>query len=159
MPKHPRFVLEDGWVRLRPADEPYVVTASVAATRGVYVTGPDRMSMRVPVDAEVLRGSGRSCPQVVAAALGVTPDERRSLSSSCGPLLITWPVGAAFGPALGSVRELAGSVGAQEGDLLRLDLDIAGGTVSAHRVPQDTSHVPALERLSLHTGLEVLRHA
>lgn len=107
----PRFVLADGWVRLRTPDEPYVVTATVAAARGVYATEPGRMSFLVPVDLDVLRGSGRACPQVIAAALGVAPDGRRALAWSGGALVITWPIGAAFGPALGSVRDLAGSVG------------------------------------------------
>ena len=70
----PMFVIEDGWVRLRRDDEPYLVEDPLSGCQGVYRSSESTISMVLPVDNQMLRGSGRTLPSAVAVALGVMPD-------------------------------------------------------------------------------------
>ena len=107
----------------------------------------------MPVDSDVLRGSGRPLSGTVAAALGVVPGQPRTFLHGDGGLKVTWPVTSAFGPSVGSVRVLASDAGAIEGDRIRLDFDMEQDSVSAERVPQDLDGYEALEAIRLLTGI------
>lgn len=150
----PMFVIEGSTVRLRRVGEPFVVTGTFAACRGAYRSADDVVSLLISIDQEILRGSGRAIPGPVAEALGVAPDSPRSFNTATGPLTITWPVTAAFGATLGSTRSLALSVGASEGDQLRIDFDLAAGRASGERVPAMVDGYGSDEILRLLTGVK-----
>jgi DNA polymerase-3 subunit epsilon len=151
----PLFVIDDGMIRLRTDDEPYAVDQPVASVRGLYLRPDGGIAMCVVVDGEVLRGSGRGCPIAVAIHLGVRPGARRRLTGPQGSLMVSWPITSAFGPTLGTVRELVGAAGADLGEAVRLDLDGTLGTVAVTRIPRDQGDLPGAERLALHTGYRV----
>jgi hypothetical protein len=69
---HPAFLVEDGVVRLRPADQPYVPKTSLTATRGCFVVD-GCWSRCIKVDHDFLRGSGRQLPEAFAVHLGLEP--------------------------------------------------------------------------------------
>jgi hypothetical protein len=133
----PMFVLEDGWVRLRRSDERYLVNGDITRCRGVYRPAPSVVSYLVTVDRDVLRGSGRTLPAVVASVLGVLPGDKRSFTTSDEVVVITWPSTSAVGPSLGSTRAIAERVGAEDGDLLRLTFNCETATLSGTRITSD----------------------
>jgi hypothetical protein len=138
----PMFVRENGSVRMRRDDEPYMIDEELVSCRGAFRVGPSVISYLLPVDKDVLRGSGRGCPAGLAAALGVGPGTPRSFRAADGPLLlVSWPETSALGPALGSTRGFADAVGAEVGDYLRLQFDSTLETVRAARVTANFSEV------------------
>jgi hypothetical protein len=151
----PMFVIERGRVRLRRPDEPYIVTGDLASCRGVYVPGPDHISVVLDVDKETLRGSGRRCPPPVAAAVGVAPGMTRTWTSTEGFLTITWPRTAAFGPSFGSTRALVQSAGAFDGDRVRLDLNLANENVTCELIPELPSDLTSAKAIALLCGLTI----
>lgn len=150
----PMFVVEDGWVRLRGDDEPFVIEEHIASCKGVYQPSHDRLSITVLVDRETLRGSGRVFPAGAAAILNVAPGRPRTFVWDEGEIGVTWPASAALGPSLGSTRALAFSIGAQEGDHLRLDFDLSSGRVSCERIPPAVNELPLEDALKLLTGVD-----
>jgi hypothetical protein len=130
----PRFVIEMDRVRLRRPDEPYIPGRTLWQEPGAFQLDADRCSYRWRVDAELLRGSGRSLPPGVGAWLGVLPTMRRSFEFADGDtLLVSWPDSALFGPSVGSLRRQALVAEATEGDYLRVVFnrvtDVAVGEV------------------------------
>jgi hypothetical protein len=117
----PRFIAVNGSLRLRTDDEPCLPRRQLTDEPRCYLRGEDECSYRVAVDAEVVRGSGRSIPEGLGAWLGVLPRER--IDFRCGELVVpvTWPDSSFTGPSIGSLRRVAMAVGAQLGDELRLD--------------------------------------
>ena len=89
----------------------------------------------------------------VAAALRVVPGRPRTFRHEHGELSVTWPMTAALGPSLGSVRTLAVVVGATEGDQLRLDFEVEGGSVTVERVPGRLDDYGDVEAIRLLTGV------
>ncbi|WP_245617164.1 hypothetical protein [Knoellia subterranea] len=120
----PIFVLEDGVLRLRRPDEPYVPSLRPAAVRGLFaLDGASRIALHVRVDKEILRGSGRPFPVEVASALGVAPGQSAVMSNTVRDLPINWSASSHMGPNIGSLRAHAEAVGATDGDELRLVFD------------------------------------
>lgn len=109
--QHPAFLVEDGKVMLRPEDRPYEPFTDLVRTRNCYVVD-GLWTWRVPVDHDVLRGSGRQLPEAFAVHLGASPLEKGTLDSPVGPIKLGW----AQYPSIGSMRALARSLEAEEGD-------------------------------------------
>ncbi|HWA67415.1 MAG TPA: sigma factor-like helix-turn-helix DNA-binding protein [Mycobacteriales bacterium] len=130
----PMFVVEGGVVRLRREDEAFQLASGLSRARGCFRLDASRISYLVTVDKDVVRGSGRQCPEQFAAALGVRPGQPQSFSAADGTVAVTWPATSGLGPSLGSVRGLADDVGAAEGDFLRLEFDVVEKNVVGHLV-------------------------
>ena len=120
----PMFITEDGYVRLRGSEERFPVNHDLSRCRGVFQISESSFSYLIPMDRDVLRGSGRNFPDALAAALGVRPGKTRSFSTAGGQLKVYWPETSPLGPSLGSTRALATDVGGVEGDLMRLQFDV-----------------------------------
>jgi hypothetical protein len=148
----PMFVLEDGMVRLRRSDEPFEHTAELTGIRGTFRTGRTSVSTIVVVDKEILRGSGRSCPAAIALFLGIKPGMRRAFQWGGASILITWPETSAVGPSLGALREVVSLLGADEGDLIRLEFHAHTGFAEATWVSPTSDQSPT-ERIQQLTGL------
>lgn len=152
----PKFVIEDGWVRLRTAADALEARQTLPGTGGLYRRSPSSWAHVLHVDSEVLRGSGRHCPEVFARALPLNPGEEYSFDGPAGPLRITWPITSAFGPSLGSTRALALHVGAQSGDDLRIQFDLSRGTCEPVRItPTLLNESDNCSSLRLLTGLDL----
>lgn len=156
----PRFVVEEGMVRLRRADEPYEVSCSIAETRGCYQLSPSQLSWLVTVDTDILRGSGRALPTAVAAFLNVRPGGQLRLRLDHSPdgatTPIAWNLTSTAGPAIGSLRSLALGAGAGHGSLLKVVFDSDVGTIGGTLV--ETRHFDVLDpcqQIAELTGLSV----
>lgn len=154
----PKFVIEDGWVRMRTGEDTFDVRKTLPRIRGLYRRDAESWTFSFRVDGDVLRGSGRLCPEALAHAMDLRPgDEERTFYGPGGPLRVSWPVTSAFGPSLGSTRALALAAGAGIGDDLRIDfdLDIDEHDYAVRRIPADLPVQDRREALELLTGLEL----
>lgn len=155
----PMFVIENGWIRQRATDETFVTTQSIANSPGAYQSSESVISVVIAVDQGALRGSGRRFDPAVAARLGVLPDQHRVFDAGTAQVNLTWPMTAAFGPSLGSIRVLAAQAKAEEGDSLRLDFDLEHSTVSATRIANaELMALDPLTSLRLLTGIAAIDH-
>lgn len=111
---HPSFVREGSWVRLRDDDEPYVPDAALEEARDCVVIRGS-WAWRHVVTHDTLRGSGQIIPEAFAALLRLFPKGGFDLPSDFGAIPLYWP---SQSPGIGSLRRVAESLGAVEGDLL-----------------------------------------
>ncbi len=130
----PAFVVTDGIIRLRRTDEEFSVNDRVASAEGLYLRPDGCVVFHLPVDADVVRGSGRSIPNPLSVALDVRPGDVREFSvGERGRVRISWPATATTGAAIGSTRSVVEALGAEIGDVVRfvfdLDADIVEGFV------------------------------
>ena len=72
----PMFVIEGDRIRMRRANEPIEVGGTLESCAGAFRCSERSISLLVPADAELLRGSGRPLSGPVAAALGVSLADR-----------------------------------------------------------------------------------
>lgn len=140
----PVFVLEDGVLRAREADEPYDVDTDPTGTRGLGVAEDGTITYDVPVDHEVVRGSARPVPEPVGGVLGLVPGDQQEFAVrtepggvELEPVMVGWSPTSHVGPYLGSIRSAAQAVGADQGDWLRLAFDRAQLTMTVSRVVPD----------------------
>jgi hypothetical protein len=152
----PMFSISNGLVRIRTADEAIEVSQDISDCRGVYILGSDEIALLVEVDFDVLRGSGRSIPQALAARLGVLPGAKVAFGSDFGDVIVSWPITSATGPSIGSTRLCGIGVGCEDGQFMRLSFNIASGTVAVHAVGQWVSTCePSTRAVAEITGIRV----
>ena len=149
----PMFVVDGDRIRLRTGDDLIEVEGTLQNCTGAFRSSEHSISLLVPADAELVRGSGRPLSGPVAAALGVSPGRPRTFRHPDGAVSITWPMTSAAGPALGSVRVVATNAGATAGHRVRLDFDLEHGLVSAERVPRELDSFDTREAIRLLTGM------
>ncbi len=117
----PCFVREGGKVRVRGDDEPISGTDPDISSHADCFFMDGHWNLRLVVDHDVLRGSGRSIPEGFAAELGVRAGDKRSVPVSSGnPVTMSWPMTSIRGPSIGSLRRVATELGAAQNDLLWL---------------------------------------
>jgi hypothetical protein len=143
----PIFIRDGDLLRLRRTDEPYSPALDVSAVRGLFRLGPRKFAWHVPVDHDVLRGSGRFFPAEVATAIGVYPGRSETLANSVREVRITWTATTHMGPSSSSLRAHAEALGATKGDRLRLIIDGAARTADVSVVPPRIDGVAALAEL------------
>lgn len=119
---HPAFVCEGATVRLRRVDEPYEPKGSLSTARECFFVN-GTWTLRMEVDRDVLRGSGRSIPESFADHLGVRPGYSTRVSLNDGDVWLGWYQS----PMIGSVRTAVANVGAEEGDVVFVGQDPGGG--------------------------------
>lgn len=143
-----------GGVRLREAtDAPPDIKQDLSSAPDCFCRD-GKWSLRIRVDNEVARGSGRGLPASFAAHVGVLPGDKRTLSTPYGPVVVSWPMTAAMGPALGSTRAVAEALGAQQGDLIFLEFNgerlvprlVAEGALGSCSGPSLAALVMGLDR-------------
>jgi len=117
-----RFVVSDGWVRLRRSDERHVVHASITEARGYFFLDP-KLVFLCNVDKDLLRGSGRALNTAVVNVAKLQPGSNITLTSQFGPVALTWNRNSTQ-PAIGSLKAVAEALHAREGDRLRVEIDV-----------------------------------
>ena len=147
---HDFVLLPDGHVGLREAHhpEPSVRTSAPAMVRGLSRLD-DAWHLRVDVDFDVLRGSGRPMRIGAAVTAGLEPGLVFAIHYVGSPVTFSW---RAKQPSLGSVRPVVMALGAIDGDLLFLPLEgsepRAGRLIRGDRLRAATG----LDRLALELG-------
>jgi hypothetical protein len=147
----PLFLLDaEGWIQVRPADQPYEVRDDLLRVPFCYELSTSEASWRVEVDRDVLRGSGRHIPEQLAGWLRLRPGQTLTLHNPSRPLALAWRSWAQ--PDVGSLKPFAEELGASEGDWLVLVLGRAG-TVDVRLVERSAAADPELAFLVQLLGL------
>jgi Sigma-70, region 4/Bacterial RNA polymerase, alpha chain C terminal domain len=105
-------------------------------------------TVRLVVDDNVLRGSGRPVRNAIAQAAGLRPGGARKIQLQNGSTQISW---SSNQPALGSTRLIVESLGCEVGDHLFVPLQDGQRAFAVRRVELDVAR--GLSRLSLELGL------
>jgi hypothetical protein len=100
---HPKFVLEDGVVRVRRLDEPVVYGLNIEQESSCFRNG-DKWTWRVVVDGEVRRGSGISIPKGLAAYLELLPDTPKDFTHLLGTCNFNW---TGINPGISSLKAIS----------------------------------------------------
>ncbi len=136
----PRFVIESGRVRIRTASEPFEIQSPRPLREaGVFSPSEDEWMHAVLVSHDTLRGSGRIFSTHLAWELGIRPDSAIIFDFGNGlEASISWPL-QSFTAHIGSIREIAVSLGARLNDrlLLRLNKTTKTGTATLIRSSED----------------------
>lgn len=141
------FVVEGDTVRQRTTSDPWTYPTSLTTARGTFAMG-GRVRVLLAVTSDGLRGSGQAISQATAAALGLTPGDRRDFTTESGArVAVRWRPWSTTGPDLGSIRALLINVGAERGDDVVLTFDPSARTVEAERLPNDGDRLSRLGSL------------
>lgn len=116
------FILENGMVRRRTEADPWPTIQPLYTARSGYRSGHGEIRFTMPVNRDLLRGSGLPVPQPVAYSAGVSPGQRRTFSGANGEITVYWDLTSIPGAVVGSLRAQADAVDASEGDDLVLTL-------------------------------------
>ncbi len=147
----PRFAISGRDVRLRDRSAPYHAPRStLEKTARCYRHGAG-WAVRLRVDRDMVRGSGRSCPEAFAHLLGVAVGARRKFRCGNSSVTIAWNERSSTGPYFGSMRKLARELGAEVGDWIFVTEE--GGEVGAWRLPNEAvRNSEGLSRAALLAG-------
>lgn len=129
----PGYVVKNGMVRRRTAADTWPKPAPPSSARSTFHNGR-QLRIALDVDADMLRGSGVPLPQAVAFAVGVAPGDRKVFTNATEDVLVLWRLSSNRGPTFGSLRRIARSLGAVEGDTLVLGFDRADSRIGASRI-------------------------
>lgn len=142
----PGYIIEKGIIRRRTASDPWPKPPPPASVRGTFHNGRQlRVALRV--DSDLLRGSGIALPPAVGFALGIAPGNRKMFACTTEQVLVQWRLSSNHGPTFGSLRQIAASVGAANGDTLVMGFDKAHSTVQVTCI--SASAPPALRLAGL----------
>ncbi len=112
---HPVFLSENGRVSRRPSDRPYEPESNLEATRDCFVID-GAWSLRIPVNRDLLRGSGQQIPEAFALHLGIQPLASGYLEGPVRDVRTSWQQQ----PTIGSIRLNVLDLGLEEGDFVFL---------------------------------------
>jgi hypothetical protein len=116
----PMFIKsQDGTVRLRKLDEALVVQSDPRICAGLYMVS-GQWTLRLEINRDTLRGSGRPLQSAVAVLVGCQPGGRRVFQSPRDQVVISWPWGSSAGPNLGSLKPDVEALGGEAGDFVFL---------------------------------------
>jgi len=139
--------LPDGSIGIAAGDHRRFELRAMAHTKACFKI-QDQWALRIVVDPEVLRGSGRSIPIAVMQHLGVGPGETVMLHTRHGDIALRWGRQA----HIGSLREAASALDCEAGDLLFVHFLPEVNADFAVARQEALSKADGLDRLVLEVG-------
>lgn len=143
----PGFVNEKGMVRRRKKSDGWPTTAPLNTVRGIYLNGGNEIRVEMPVNVELLRGSGQILHPAIATALGVHPGQQRGFVGTPADINLFWRISSLNGAGVGSLRGPATALGAELGDTIAMVFNLLAGAVDIIRIPADTNPTQHLQVL------------
>jgi Sigma-70, region 4 len=117
----PMFIKSDGGtVRLRGNQDGQIPVDVDLPSAADCCLSPVGWGVRVLIDADVLRGSGKTISAAFACHVGVGPGNKITVPAPESMITVSWPVSSITGPSMGSIRAEARALDASPGDLLFL---------------------------------------
>ena len=144
----PRFIgTSRGTILVRTEQEPFTPGRKIELTKRCYrlKTG---WAYRIPVDEELLRGSGRTLPSAFACEIGLAPLKRLRLASQYGVIPVSWPVQQ---PSIGSLRSVVEKLRGVLGDYVFVECVSASRLRFILTKKEKIERAAGLERLVLET--------
>ncbi|MGA2335036.1 MAG: sigma factor-like helix-turn-helix DNA-binding protein [Terriglobales bacterium] len=144
----PRFIgTSRGTMLVRTEQEPFTPGRKIELTKRCYrlKTG---WAYRIPVDEELLRGSGRTLPSAFASEIDLAPLKRLRLASQCGVIPVSWP---SQQPSIGSLRGVVEKLGGVLGDYVFVECVSASRLRFTLTKKEMIERAAGLERLVLET--------
>ena len=145
------FITEAGMVRARTAADKWPPVPPLNTVRGAFRNGHNEIRLALPVTTEVLRGSGQAIHPALAAAVGVTPGQRRTFASPHGEVTVFWKLSSTSGANVGSLRAQAVAVQATTRDTLVLAFRLDDAFLEVTRLGPDEGGMRRLRHLLGHT--------
>ena len=109
------FVRTDSGTVHVSQEENVIIDTDISQTANCYQINR-QWAWRVKVDHQLLRGSGRLCPNAFAQELGCTLGDKIELDSAHGFVTVSWPRTSTTGAAIGSIRRALQELNAEDGD-------------------------------------------
>ena len=166
--KAPRFITEDGTVRLRTPEDPPLVPdqpTGPVTQRGTFKTGPRTATLNLPINPTELRGSSLNLGMQMTALLQIQGNSVTDLTAQDGQTAqIRYPANSANGAQLSSLRTILREQDAQEGDCLVLTIDALNQTLHCNvikpsQLKRNWHTISQLTGTSESTGPEALAQA
>jgi len=149
----PMFVVDQGMVRIRRDDEPFINMTNPKRARGIYPHPDGGFSLLIRVDRDGLRGSGRPLTRSLAAAIALEAGSEIRYAHDEGDITFFWSM-ASFAPSLSSIRSVLVSCGAEIGDLVRIDFPPTGSISIDRLQPAELSGAPSEGLVARITGID-----
>lgn len=146
----PRFIVEDGVIRLRKTKDPLDISQSLTMAKGTFRVG-NKINYLIELDKNHLRGSGFAIPKSLALALGLEPGTNKVWRADNKEVRLYWS-DSGLHPSAGSVKTIAEAMGLSVGDMLRIEFDTEKPVAKIHKANVDRN-TPALTALSTLTGI------
>jgi hypothetical protein len=141
------FITEGDIVRRRTESDEWPPVAPLYTARGAFRNGHNEIRLAITMTGDVPRGSGQPIHPAVASALGVSPGQRRLLTSPHGPVEVAWRLSSTNGPSIGSLRAPANAIGAAPTDTLVLAFKLDDASLQVTRIGAEISGIARLRRL------------
>jgi hypothetical protein len=141
------FICEAGMVRRRADTDEWPLVPALDTAPGAFRNGNNEIRLAIPVTIDMLRGSGLQLRPAAAAALGVSPGQRRIFSSPHGQVVVSWRLSSTNGPSLGSLRLPATANGATLGDTLVVAFRLEESTLDVERIGAEVAGIEGLRLL------------
>ncbi len=152
----PMFVRSDsGTVRLRGEQDGKIPVDTNLTDAADCCLSPVGWCLRVLVDEDLLRGSGRAISAAFAGHVDVEPGNKISIPGPGSTITVSWPVSSITGPSVGSLRAEALALDALHGDFLFLVYLADQGRFDTKLVrASEIEAADGLSRLALLHGLQ-----
>jgi hypothetical protein len=141
------FITDGTIVRRRSDTDDWPPIPPLFAARGAFRNGDKEIRLALPVNADVLRGSGQPIHASVANALGVSPGQRRTFTNQHGPVAVVWRLSSTNGPSIGSLRAPAKALGADQTGTLVLTFSCDDDSLDVDWIDPEIDGVARLRRL------------
>ena len=115
----PMFLIDENhMVRVREENEIMHVQYNIQEIATCYRTQEGAWCLRLKVDINLIRGSGRIIPNAFAQILGCSIGDKIIKQTELGPITLSWPLASTIGAGIGSLRRIIDNIGAKSGDYL-----------------------------------------
>jgi hypothetical protein len=141
------FITQAGIVRRRTSTDEWPPVPPLNTVRGAFRNGHNEIRLALPVTADLLRGSGQPIHPAVAAAVGVTPGQRRTFASSHGEITLVWKLSSTTGANIGSLRAHAVAAEATTADTIVVAFGLCDASLKVTRLGPDAGGMRRLRHL------------
>ena len=115
----PKFKKDNyGFVRIRDDEDCLTIETDIAKTAACYLSEQEEWYLRIKVDRDALRGSGRTIPNSFSQILGCDIGNRIEVPTEFGNISLSWPIATPMGANVGSLKKVLDHFSAEIGDYL-----------------------------------------
>ncbi len=107
-----------GFVSIRDDEDCLPIVTDITKTAACYLSEQEKWCLRVKVDRDSLRGSGRTIPNSFSQILGCDIGKKVEVPTELGIITLSWPLAAPMGAYAGSLKKVLDHFSAEIGDYL-----------------------------------------